>query len=146
MTDVRLWLPGAALTAAALTSFPRTADAISCASGPYMVFFDAGGDELSEPAQRILDNALSSYGTCGGGGSIRIAGHADRSGPALHNILLSKRRSDRVRAYLTGRGLPDDAIFIRWFGEGRPLVETADDVQKAENRRVEITFGPPKGW
>ena len=146
MPYVRPWLLGAALTAAAVTSFPRKAHAISCVTGPWMVFFDLGEDELSRRTQEILDNAASAYEICARGGSINIAGHADRSGPALPNAALSKRRADRVRAYLTQRGLPDDAIFIHWFGETRPLVETADDEQNRENRRVEITYGPASGW
>jgi outer membrane protein OmpA-like peptidoglycan-associated protein len=32
------------------------------------------------------------------------------------------------------------------FGEGRPLVETADGVREPQNRRVEITYGPGSGW
>ena len=51
-----------------------------------------------------------------------------------------------VRAFLTEKGLPDRAMFVHAFGESRPLVETPDEVDEAQNRRVEISFGPAEGW
>jgi outer membrane protein OmpA-like peptidoglycan-associated protein len=45
-----------------------------------------------------------------------------------------------VKAYLAGKGVPADAMGTEAFGEGRPLVDTADGVREPQNRRVEITF------
>ena len=74
-----------------------------------------------------------------------LAGHADRSGSASYNVGLSQRRADSVRAYMASHGIPDGTISTEAFGEGRPRVETADNVRELQNRRVEITYGPGSG-
>jgi OOP family OmpA-OmpF porin len=137
---MRRLLPlGLAAAIAAMVSFPEPAHPTRCVSGPFMVFFDPNADEIVGDGRAILDNVASVYGTCGQTGII-IAGHADRSGSHPNNMSLARRRADRVHAYLVERGLPDEAMLIRAFGERRPLVDTADDVAEARNRRVEITF------
>jgi outer membrane protein OmpA-like peptidoglycan-associated protein len=73
-----------------------------------------------------------------------IEGHADRSGPAPHNLALSRRRAEAVRAYLVGRGLPSRAIAITYFGEGRPAVQTPDGAEESNNRRVVVTIVKPE--
>jgi OmpA-OmpF porin, OOP family len=116
-----------------------------CSPGPYMVFFDWDKDEITPQAAAILDNAAAAYQQCGQA-QVMIAGHADRSGPADYNVGLSQRRANNVRAALASRGIPDGVMTTEAFGEGRPLVETADGVREPQNRRVEITYGPGSGW
>jgi OOP family OmpA-OmpF porin len=113
--------------------------------GPFVVFFDWDKDDLTPQATAILDNAAAAYASTGQA-QVQLAGHADRSGSDEYNIGLSQRRAANVRAYLTGRGIPDGVITSEAFGESRPLVETADGVREPQNRRVEITFGPGSGW
>ena len=76
---------------------------------------------------------------------IEVAGHADRSGTPQYNQRLSQRRADAVRAYLSGRGIPDGVIATEAFGESRPRVDTADGVREVQNRRVEVLYGPGAG-
>ena len=114
------------------------------AVGPFIVFFDWDRSEITPQAAAILDNAASAYQQTGSA-QVVLAGHADRSGSASYNVGLSQRRADSVRSYLAGRGIPDGAMATEAFGEGRPLVETADGVREPQNRRVEITFGPGSG-
>jgi outer membrane protein OmpA-like peptidoglycan-associated protein len=112
--------------------------------GPFIVFFDWDRSDITPQAAAILDNAAAAYQQTGQA-QVMLAGHADRSGSAQYNVGLSQRRADSVRQYLAGRGVPDTAIGTEAFGEGRPLVETADGVREPQNRRVEITFGPGSG-
>ena len=74
-----------------------------------------------------------------------LAGHADRSGSSQYNVGLSQRRNDAVRSYMTGRGIPDAQITGQAFGESQPRVPTANGVREAQNRRVEVTYGPGSG-
>ena len=76
---------------------------------------------------------------------ITLAGHADRSGPAIYNVKLSARRDASVAAYLTTHGVPISAITSEAFGEANPRVPTGDGVRELQNRRVEITYGPGSG-
>lgn len=112
--------------------------------GPFVVFFDWDRSNITSEAAAILDNAARSYAVTGEA-SIMLAGHADRSGPDRYNVRLSQRRADAVKAYLGGRGVPTTAITTEALGESRPLVQTADGVREAQNRRVEILFGLGSG-
>lgn len=71
-----------------------------------------------------------------------LAGHTDTMGSAKYNMGLSQRRADSVKAYLVGKGIPEDAMATEAFGKTHLLVQTADGVREPQNRRVEITFGP----
>lgn len=104
---------------------------------PFRVFFDWGKPDLSRDAQAILGEAVAAWQQSPGS-RVEISGHADRSGPAGHNIGASRRRAEAVRAWLAERGVPARAMNVVAFGESRPIVPTEDGVREAQNRRVEI--------
>ena len=72
--------------------------------------------------------------------SVRVSGHADKSGTDRYNDALSKRRADAVLNTLTQQGLQRSRTTVESFGESRPLVDTADGVREPQNRRVEVTI------
>jgi outer membrane protein OmpA-like peptidoglycan-associated protein len=104
-----------------------------------LVFFDWDKSAITAEAAAILDRAAEQFAATGQT-SVALAGHADKSGKDDYNVKLSQRRADAVKAYLAGKGVPADAMGTEAFGEGRPLVDTADGVREPQNRRVEITF------
>jgi OmpA-OmpF porin, OOP family len=107
--------------------------------GPFLVFFDWDKSNITAEAAAILDRAAEQYAATGQT-RVALAGHADKSGKDDYNVALSQRRADAVKAYLAGKGVPADAMGTEAFGEGRPLVDTADGVREPQNRRVEISF------
>jgi len=107
--------------------------------GPFLVFFDWDKSAITAEAASILDRAAEQFAATGQT-SVALAGHADKSGKDEYNVKLSQRRADAVKAYLAGKGVPAAAVGTEAFGEGRPLVDTADGVREPQNRRVEITF------
>jgi iron complex outermembrane recepter protein len=109
------------------------------APGPFIVFFDWNKSVVTPEAASILQASAKAYKETGQA-RINLSGHADKSGTDVYNEALSTRRSEAVKAYLIGQGVPADAIAASSFGEGKPLVETADGVREPQNRRVEITF------
>jgi outer membrane protein OmpA-like peptidoglycan-associated protein/opacity protein-like surface antigen len=115
-----------------------------CNKGPYIVFFDWDKSDITPEAATILDSAVSAYANCGSA-SVMLAGYTDTSGTAKYNMGLSQRRADAVKAYMTGRGVPDTRISTEAFGETNLRVPTADGVRELQNRRVEITYGPNAG-
>ena len=117
---------------------------VACNTGPYIVFFDFDKSNITAEASRILDSAASAYANCGTA-NVMLAGHTDRAGSPKYNLGLAQRRADAVRAYLTGRGIPDGRMTTQAFGESAPRVPTADGVREAQNRRVEVTYGPGSG-
>jgi outer membrane protein OmpA-like peptidoglycan-associated protein len=108
---------------------------------PFIVFFDLDSADLTPATAAILDNAVAAWRQIPGF-SVTLAGHADQSGAANDNLVLSQRRANRVRAYLIREGIPGGSITTEALGESRPLVETGDGVREPQNRRVEISFGP----
>lgn len=114
------------------------------APGPFIVFFDWDKSDITPQAAAILDNAAAAYQQTGSA-QVMLAGNADRSGPADYNVGLSQRRADAVKAYLAGRGIPENVITTEANGENRPIVETADGVREPQNRNVQITYGPGSG-
>ncbi len=103
----------------------------------YIVFFAFDKSEVTPVATQVLDRAIADFRATGST-SIKLEGHADRSGSDKYNVALSKRRSDAVAAYLRSKGIAQSAINEEWFGEARPRVNTPDGVRNDENRRVEI--------
>ena len=56
-----------------------------------------------------------------------------------------KYSNDVIMSYLESPGVPGGVIATDAFGETAPLVETADGVREAQNRRVEVSYGPGSG-
>ena len=71
---------------------------------------------------------------------LMIVGHTDRVGTAQANDGLSLKRAQSVAQLLIERGMAAQQIESAGRGEREPLVETADGVANATNRRVEITL------
>jgi outer membrane protein OmpA-like peptidoglycan-associated protein len=116
-----------------------------CNTGPYIVFFDFDRSDITPEALSILSNAVTAYANCGNA-RVMLAGHTDTSGSATYNEGLAMRRNDAVRSYMTGRGVPAGSIASEAFGETQPRVPTADGVREAQNRRVEVSYGPGSGF
>ena len=116
----------------------------TCNTGPYIVFFDFDRSDITAEAASILNNAVTAYANCGNA-RVMLAGHTDTSGRATYNEALAERRNASVRSYMTGRGVAAGQITGEAFGETQPRVPTADGVREAQNRRVEVTYGPGSG-
>jgi outer membrane protein OmpA-like peptidoglycan-associated protein len=69
---------------------------------------------------------------------VQITGHTDTFGPGDVNDLLSLERATLMRDLLIARGLTVSSIKVTSRGERQLLVETADNVKEALNRRVEV--------
>jgi len=72
----------------------------------------------------------------GTGKVVRIEGHADASGSATANTVLSQKRAESVREYLVSRGA--DPAMLNPVGLGSAVPKNAADPFSPENRRVEI--------
>lgn len=99
--------------------------------------FKVGSADLPDSLKRQLevfaDVLRSRRGT---GKVVRIEGHADASGHAEANQLLSQRRAEAVRDFLVEKGA--DSAMLAPVGVGANMLKNAKDPFSAENRRVEI--------
>jgi chemotaxis protein MotB len=57
------------------------------------------------------------------------------------NETLSQKRADAVMAYLAQHGVKQDMMTTKGWGEAQPVASNNTSSGRAQNRRVEITFG-----
>ncbi len=70
-----------------------------------------------------------------------VEGHTDNDGSAEFNMNLSEQRAATVRDYMISQGKIDSRIlFIRAFGESRPIAPNDTLEGQAKNRRFEIVI------
>jgi outer membrane protein OmpA-like peptidoglycan-associated protein len=70
---------------------------------------------------------------------LQIAGHTDNVGNDQTNLILSKKRSEAVKAYLVSKGVEATRINSIFFGETQPIATNDTEEGRSKNRRVEMT-------
>ncbi|MGF1640603.1 MAG: OmpA family protein [Rhodospirillales bacterium] len=107
--------------------------------GGFMVFFDLDKDVLTPEARNIVATAAA-QALKTPGARVTAVGHTDTTGSAAHNMRLSIRRANNVKAALVADGMSAANITTEGRGQTDLLVPTADGVNEPQNRRVEINF------
>jgi Outer membrane protein and related peptidoglycan-associated (lipo)proteins len=103
------------------------------------VFFDFDRADISPVAAGVIRQAAIDARR-GHPANIQVTSHADRSGDDLCNGALSLRRANAIKDELLRQGLDATQISMIGRDEGKPLVPTANGVQEAQNRQVQISF------
>lgn len=102
------------------------------------VYFDFDQDNLSDRSNQELDmlyNMLVANDKL----IIEVSGHADFLGDDSYNHELSKRRAEKVVAYLTSKGIDKSRLRAQGYGENKPAPGTdASETGRALNRRTEF--------
>jgi outer membrane protein OmpA-like peptidoglycan-associated protein len=94
--------------------------------------------ELTDDARRLLDVVADSFAT----ETLRdhrfqLAGHTDARGGEGYNLLLSERRAEAVKAYLSAvHGIEASRLETAGYGKSRLLFP--EHPEDARNRRVEV--------
>ncbi len=70
--------------------------------------------------------------------SIEISGHTDDVGNAPRNIVLSKKRSETIRAVLIKAGVAPSRLTTTGYGPTRPVASNKTAKGREQNRRVEF--------
>ena len=86
---------------------------------------------LNEVAQVLKDNK---------GIHVRIEGHTDSKGSNRFNLRLSTWRAASVRKYLIARGVPENRMVSKGYGESVPIADNRTRVGRSQNRRVEFVI------
>ncbi|MCB0532170.1 MAG: OmpA family protein [Lewinellaceae bacterium] len=100
------------------------------------VLFDSGKADLRAEAYTEIDQLLEfmqKYPAI----RIGIAGHTDDVGTEAYNLELSARRARAVFDYLVKKGIPENRLDWKAFGETRPVAENVSEAGRQQNRRVE---------
>lgn len=69
---------------------------------------------------------------------VEIQGHTDSVGDAKENRELSRQRAEAVREYLITRGISQDRLVVKGYGELVPIGDNRTVLGKDMNRRVEL--------
>ena len=99
--------------------------------------FKLGSAVLVPSSHKILDEAvkvLTEYPTV----RLEIQGHTDSTGSDDTNLNLSERRAASVRQYLTSKGVAEDRLESKGYGETTPIADNTTPQGRAQNRRVEF--------
>lgn len=71
---------------------------------------------------------------------LRIAGHTDNVGSERNNLVLSKKRAEAVKNFLTDNGVNPENIIVEYYGETQPIADNETQEGRQKNRRVEMTI------
>ena len=69
---------------------------------------------------------------------VKIQGHTDSIGTKAYNDVLSLRRAEAVKSYLTDKGIDKNRLSTEGFGFSKPVESNKTDKGRAMNRRVEL--------
>lgn len=71
---------------------------------------------------------------------IELGGHTDNRGVQEHNVNLSKKRVEAVKAYLVSKGVSGRRISGKGYGGSKPIADNRVEETRRLNRRVEFTI------
>lgn len=130
-----------------LPSLDFTADIAGCTAQAASVLerakitFLSSSDRLDATSIRAINALAAVAQPCLDAGlMLEIGGHTDATGSVIGNEVLSFNRANAVRAALSQRGVPTDAMTTVGYGQAQPIAdnETADG--RAANRRTSLTW------
>jgi len=101
------------------------------------IFFDVDKDTIRPNSRATLDAAvkvLKEFEEV----DFEVSGHTDTDGSRDHNVDLSRRRAESVRAYMVKKGIPEHRLTTRGAGPDEPLAPNDTKKNKAQNRRIEF--------
>ena len=99
--------------------------------------FKVNSADLTEDSKLILNNvvdALLKFNTV----RIEIQAHTDSQGKETYNLNLSQSRAKSVVIYLKSKGIVEDRMEFKGYGETQPFFDNNTKEGRAKNRRVEF--------
>ncbi|CAG1772242.1 putative lipoprotein YiaD [uncultured bacterium] len=117
----------------------RTAENTLNLTMPSNVTFATGSAALTPQAQQSLNSVrdvLNHYPES----TITVTGHTDDVGKDRDNQVLSEQRAASVANYLAQQGVNRARLHQQGMGESQPKVPNTSDMNRAQNRRVELAI------
>lgn len=101
------------------------------------IYFETNSDNLKSESYPNLDKLVFIMNKFPEARLI-VEGHTDSDGEDSYNMSLSQKRANAVKAYLVGKGIGENRIAAKGYGETMPVASNKTEEGKAKNRRVEI--------
>ncbi len=108
---------------------------------PSNITFASGSASLSSDFYSALDGVvmvLDEYKST----LVTVAGHTDNTGSDNFNLDLSEKRAVTVAEYLRSRGVAEERLAAKGYGESQPVTSNDTEATRAQNRRVEVSISP----
>ncbi|GAB3932450.1 OmpA family protein [Mucilaginibacter myungsuensis] len=103
------------------------------------ILFDVDKTGLKDAAKSNLQNLAKSL-EANPQTNITIVGHTDDTGSDSHNMDLSIRRAEAVKAYIVSGGVATSRLTTNGKGESEPIADNTTADGRVQNRRVEIAI------
>jgi outer membrane protein OmpA-like peptidoglycan-associated protein len=102
------------------------------------ILFDTDSDRLKPESAPVIQAIAKGLGT-NPNLKLLIEGHTDSTGNAAHNLDLSKRRAEAVKAVLAAQFSVDAArLTTAGLGSTKPIDSNDTPQGRSQNRRVEL--------
>lgn len=101
------------------------------------IFFETGKSTLLPTSYKALDQIVDFFRESSVS-LIEISGHTDSQGSDSFNEKLSQNRAQEVVNYIVGKGISNECIKAKGYGESRPIDTNKTPEGMAKNRRVEF--------
>ncbi len=99
--------------------------------------FESGSDIIRKTSYPVLDEVVKvmienpDY-------DLEINGHTDNQGDEDKNLQLSERRANAVKKYLADKGVEENRMIAKGYGESKPIADNNTTEGRSKNRRVEF--------
>jgi outer membrane protein OmpA-like peptidoglycan-associated protein len=90
--------------------------------------------DVSKPSLIELAGVLKKKPTW----KLEITGHTDDVGDDQANLVLSKKRAEAIRKFLSQEGIEPTRLIVLFFGEMKPIADNTTKEGRQKNRRVEM--------
>lgn len=137
------WLPDVAFQVSTQRCAAETEAALAGEGLP----LSNGGADIADRGLPLLNRLAAIAVRCLNSSTLalEIGGHTDSVGNDARNQALSQARAEAVRQALVERGVREEAVSARGYGESRPLATNNTPEGRAQNRRIVFDWSEPQG-
>jgi len=69
-----------------------------------------------------------------------IKSHTDSKGSRANNLKISQKRGDEIKRYLVSKGMDENKVLVKAYGESKPVKSNRFPTGRSQNRRAIIDF------
>ncbi len=137
------WLPDVAFP----VSTERCAAETEAALGGDGLPFAEDGAKIDDSGLPLVNRMAAIAVRCLNSSPLRleIGAHTDSVGNDARNQALSQARAEAVRQALVDRGVREEAVTARGYGESRPVATNNTPDGRAQNRRIDFDWSDLRG-
>jgi outer membrane protein OmpA-like peptidoglycan-associated protein len=106
------------------------------------ILFETGKVAIVTSSYPLLDSLVSimnSNPEC----YVTVDGHTDNVGNPNSNMILSQKRANAIKGYLLSKGIAEDKVVAKGYGDTKPVADNKIAEGRAKNRRTEINLVTP---